>query len=69
MQLMAHGSCAGRVATLPCHGYPKKIIVRPPDLKSNEYQSLFGDDHYEPDEEIPTFGFRACGRYKDPSSR
>merc|ERR1711963_656006 len=54
------------VATLACSVYPKRIIVRLSDFKSNEYKSLIGGDKYEPDEENPMIGFRGCGRYTDP---
>mmetsp|Transcript_4145 Transcript_4145/g.7038 ORF Transcript_4145/g.7038 Transcript_4145/m.7038 type:complete len:586 (+) Transcript_4145:2-1759(+) len=54
------------VATLAASVYPKKIIVRLSDFKSNEYKSLIGGDKYEPDEENPMIGFRGCGRYTDP---
>ena len=54
------------VATLACSVYPKKIIVRLSDFKSNEYKSLIGGEQYEPDEENPMIGFRGCGRYTDP---
>merc|ERR1712014_157318 len=54
------------VATLAASVYPKRIIVRLSDFKSNEYKSLIGGDQYEPDEENPMIGFRGCGRYTDP---
>lgn len=54
------------VATLAASVYPKRIIVRLSDFKSNEYKSLIGGDKYEPDEENPMIGFRGCGRYTDP---
>jgi len=54
------------VSTLACSVYPKRIIVRLSDFKSNEYKSLIGGDQYEPDEENPMIGFRGCGRYTDP---
>merc|ERR1712039_237953 len=54
------------VATLVASVYPKRIIVRLSDFKSNEYKSLIGGDKYEPDEENPMIGFRGCGRYTDP---
>jgi len=54
------------VSTLACSVYPKRIIVRLSDFKSNEYKSLIGGDKYEPDEENPMIGFRGCGRYTDP---
>eukprot|EP00403_Amphidinium_massartii_P024517 CAMPEP_0178399398 /NCGR_PEP_ID=MMETSP0689_2-20121128/15260_1 /TAXON_ID=160604 /ORGANISM="Amphidinium massartii, Strain CS-259" /LENGTH=900 /DNA_ID=CAMNT_0020020175 /DNA_START=76 /DNA_END=2778 /DNA_ORIENTATION=- len=55
------------VATLAASVYPKRIIVRLSDFKSNEYKSLIGGDQYEPDEENPMIGFRGCGRYTDPA--
>merc|ERR1712039_1150516 len=54
------------VATLAASVYPKRIIVRLSDFKSNEYKSLIGGDAFEPDEENPMIGFRGCGRYTDP---
>merc|ERR1712127_924011 len=54
------------VATLAASVYPKRIIVRLSDFKSNEYKSLIGGEKYEPDEENPMIGFRGCGRYTDP---
>ena len=55
------------VATLAASVYPKRIIVRLSDFKSNEYKSLIGGEIYEPDEENPMIGFRGCGRYADPA--
>jgi len=55
------------VATLAASVYPKRIIVRLSDFKSNEYKSLIGGELYEPDEENPMIGFRGCGRYADPA--
>merc|ERR1719473_1164709 len=54
------------VATLAASVYPKRIIVRLSDFKSNEYKSLIGGSEYEPDEENPMIGFRGAGRYADP---
>merc|ERR1719327_906506 len=54
------------VATLAASVYPKRIIVRLSDFKSNEYKSLIGGSEFEPDEENPMIGFRGCGRYTDP---
>merc|ERR1719156_311004 len=54
------------VSTLAASVYPKRIIVRLSDFKSNEYKSLIGGEQYEPDEENPMIGFRGCGRYTDP---
>merc|ERR1719217_413916 len=55
------------VATLASSVYPKRIICRLSDFKSNEYKSLIGGEAFEPDEENPMIGFRGCGRYTDPA--
>ena len=47
--------------------YPKQVIIRFSDFKSNEYRSLLGGEAYEPNEENPMIGFRGTGRYFDPS--
>ncbi|WP_298442207.1 phosphoenolpyruvate synthase [uncultured Ferrimonas sp.] len=57
------------VATLAASVYPKRIIVRMSDFKSNEYANLVGGDRYEPEEENPMLGFRGAGRYIDDSFR
>jgi len=46
--------------------YPKPVIVRFSDFKTNEYRSLLGGDIYEPEEENPMIGFRGASRYYDP---
>ena len=46
--------------------YPKDVIVRLSDFKSNEYASLIGGARYEPKEENPMLGFRGASRYYDP---
>lgn len=46
--------------------YPKHVIVRFSDFKSNEYANLLGGDLYEPHEENPMIGFRGTGRYVAP---
>ena len=51
------------VATIAGAFYPKRVIVRLSDFKSNEYAHLIGGDLYEPDEENPMLGFRGAGRY------
>ncbi|MBR5941343.1 MAG: phosphoenolpyruvate synthase, partial [Neisseriaceae bacterium] len=51
------------VATLAASVYPKKIIVRMSDFKSNEYANLIGGRIYEPNEENPMLGFRGAARY------
>ena len=51
------------VATIACAFYPRKVIVRMSDFKSNEYRKLIGGAHYEPEEENPMLGFRGASRY------
>ena len=51
------------VATLAAAFWPKKVIVRMSDFKSNEYRKLLGGEIYEPKEENPMLGFRGAGRY------
>jgi pyruvate,water dikinase len=43
--------------------YPKEVIVRMSDFKSNEYANLIGGKYFEPDEENPMLGFRGASRY------
>jgi pyruvate, water dikinase len=51
------------VATLAAAFFPKPVIVRLSDFKSNEYSSLLGGKEYEPVEENPMIGFRGASRY------
>ena len=51
------------VATIAAAFWPKPVIVRLSDFKSNEYKKLIGGDRYEPDEENPMLGFRGASRY------
>jgi pyruvate,water dikinase len=51
------------ISTLAAAFYPKKVIVRLSDFKSNEYANLIGGDIYEPKEENPMLGYRGAGRY------
>ena len=51
------------VATIASAFYPKPVIVRMSDFKSNEYRKLLGGDIYEPEEENPMLGFRGASRY------
>ena len=51
------------VATIACAFWPKKVIVRLSDFKSNEYRKLTGGALYEPEEENPMLGFRGASRY------
>lgn len=57
------------IATLAAAFYPKKVIVRLSDFKSNEYGHLIGGDRYEPGEENPMLGFRGATRYISDSFR
>jgi pyruvate,water dikinase len=54
------------VATIAAAFWPKKVIVRLSDFKSNEYMNLVGGARYEPDEENPMLGFRGASRYLSP---
>ena len=49
--------------------YPKPVIVRMSDFKSNEYAELLGGRAFEPHEENPMIGFRGASRYYDPAYR
>jgi pyruvate,water dikinase len=49
--------------------YPKDVVVRLSDFKSNEYANLIGGRRYEPTEENPMLGFRGASRYYDPRYR
>ncbi|MBU1075509.1 phosphoenolpyruvate synthase, partial [Patescibacteria group bacterium] len=49
--------------------YPKEVIVRLSDFKSNEYANLVGGRDYEPKEENPMLGWRGASRYYDPKYR
>jgi len=51
------------ISSLAAAFYPKKVIVRLSDFKSNEYANLIGGNLYEPDEENPMLGFRGASRY------
>ena len=57
------------IATIGGAFYPKKVIVRMSDFKSNEYANLVGGDRYEPEEENPMLGFRGASRYISESFR
>ncbi len=54
------------IATIGAAFYPKPVIVRLSDFKSNEYKKLIGGSRYEPDEENPMLGFRGASRYVAP---
>lgn len=51
------------VATIAAAFWPKPVIVRLSDFKSNEYRKLIGGNRYEPEEENPMLGFRGAARY------
>jgi pyruvate, water dikinase len=57
------------VATIAAAFWPKPVIVRLSDFKSNEYKKLLGGERYEPDEENPMLGFRGASRYVAESFR
>jgi pyruvate,water dikinase len=54
---------ADGIATIAAAFYPKSVIVRLSDFKSNEYRKLVGGARYEPEEENPMLGFRGASRY------
>ena len=64
MEKMAEG-----VATIAAAFWPKPVIVRLSDFKSNEYRKLVGGTRYEPEEENPMLGFRGASRYIAESFR
>lgn len=55
------------IATIAAAFYPKPVIVRLSDFKSNEYANLAGGKYYEPHEENPMLGFRGASRYISPN--
>ena len=57
------------ISTLGAAFWPKRVIVRLSDFKSNEYANLVGGEAYEPHEENPMLGFRGAGRYVADSFR
>ncbi|MFT3955585.1 MAG: phosphoenolpyruvate synthase [Piscinibacter sp.] len=54
------------IATIAAAFWPKSVIVRLSDFKSNEYKKLIGGSRYEPEEENPMLGFRGASRYVSP---
>ena len=57
------------IATIAAAFWPKPVIVRLSDFKSNEYRKLIGGARYEPIEENPMLGFRGASRYIAPEFR
>ncbi len=60
---------AQAVATVAAAFYPKDVIVRMSDFKSNEYANLIGGGQFEPEEENPMLGLRGASRYYSPLYR
>ena len=54
------------IARIGAAFFPKPVIVRFSDFKTNEYRSLLGGENYEPHEENPMLGWRGASRYYDP---
>jgi pyruvate, water dikinase len=55
------------VGTIAAAFYPKPVIVRLSDFKTNEYAGLLGGEAFEPKEENPMLGFRGASRYSHPA--
>lgn len=60
---------ARAIAQVAAAFYPNDVIVRMSDFKTNEYASLLGGKHFEPEEENPMIGFRGASRYYHPRYR
>jgi pyruvate,water dikinase len=60
---------AHSVATIAAAFFPKDVIVRMSDFKTNEYANLIGGKGFEPNEENPMLGFRGASRYYNPRYR
>ncbi len=57
------------IATIAAAFYPRPVVVRMSDFKSNEYANLVGGKQFEPTEENPMLGWRGASRYYDPQYR
>jgi pyruvate,water dikinase len=57
------------VGTIAAAFYPKPVIVRMSDFKTNEYATLIGGQYFEPEEDNPMLGFRGASRYYDERYR
>ncbi|MEL6222173.1 MAG: phosphoenolpyruvate synthase [Cyanobacteria bacterium J06627_8] len=64
VERLAHG-----LGTIAAAFYPKPVIIRLSDFKSNEYANLLGGQGFEPEEENPMIGWRGASRYTDPRYR
>ncbi|MCX7662924.1 MAG: phosphoenolpyruvate synthase, partial [Tepidimonas fonticaldi] len=79
VEVLSHGYASPRaffeeklaegIATIAAAFWPKPVIVRLSDFKSNEYRKLIGGTRYEPEEENPMLGFRGAARYIASSFR
>ncbi len=58
---------AQEAGTIAAAFYPKPVIIRMSDFKSNEYRKLIGGSYFEPTEENPMIGFRGASRYHHPA--
>lgn len=63
------GQLARGVGMIAAAFYPKPVIVRMSDFKTNEYANLLGGSQFEPQEENPMLGWRGASRYCDPNYR
>lgn len=63
------GKLAEGIGTIAAAFYPRPVIVRFSDFKTNEYAGLLGGAAFEPKEENPMIGFRGASRYADPRYR
>ncbi|WP_321428406.1 phosphoenolpyruvate synthase [uncultured Methanolobus sp.] len=63
------GKLAQGVGTIAAAFYPKPVVVRMSDFKSNEYASLIGGEYFEFEENNPMLGFRGASRYYDKRYR
>ena len=64
VEKLVHG-----VGTIAAAFYPKPVVVRMSDFKTNEYASLIGGEYFEPEENNPMIGFRGASRYYDDRYR
>lgn len=60
------GELAEGIGRIAAAFYPKDVIVRMSDFKTNEYANLIGGEEFEPKEENPMIGWRGASRYYDP---
>jgi pyruvate,water dikinase len=60
---------ASGIARIASSQYPRRVIVRTSDFKTNEYRNLIGGSAFEPKEENPMLGFRGAARYAHPRYR